>query len=99
MENIPSKPITIFSPLNKDIVVHILSSKGMGSGFTNIYLTEVRKISEDVNNRSYNQLKLTKSAQLFDLLVQTPNEITEKCFIPQQLYETKEVSKKYYLLQ
>jgi len=99
MENIPSKPITIFSPLNKDIVVHILSSKGMGSGFTNIYLTEVRKISEDVNNRSYNQLKLTKSAQLFDLLVQTPNEITEKCFIPQQLYETKEVRQKYYLLQ
>jgi hypothetical protein len=71
----------------------------MGSGFTNIYLTEVRKISEDVNNHSYYQLKLTKSAQLFDLLVQTSNEITEKRFIPQQLYETKEVSKKYYLLQ
>jgi len=71
----------------------------MGSGFTNVYLKEVRKISEGKNNRSYNQLKLTKSAQLFDLLVQTSNEIKEKCFIPQQLYETKEVSKKYYLLQ
>jgi len=99
MESTPSKSITISSPLNKDIVVHILSPKGMGSGFTNVYLEEVRKISEDVNNRSYNQLKLTKSAQLFDLLVQTSNEITEKRFIPQQLYETKEVSKKYYLLQ
>jgi len=41
MESTPSKPITIFSPLNKDIVVHILSPKGMGSGFTNDYLTEV----------------------------------------------------------
>ena len=99
MESTPSKSITILSPLNKDIVVHILSPKGMGSGFTNVYLEEVRKISEDVNNRSYNQLKLTKSAQLFDLLVQTSNEITEKRFIPQKLYETKEVSKKYYLLQ
>jgi len=99
MESTPSKSITISSPLNKDIVIHILSPKGMGSGFTNVYLEEVRKISEDVNNRSYNQLKLTKSAQLFDLLVQTSNEITEKRFIPQQLYETKEVSKKYYLLQ
>jgi hypothetical protein len=99
MESTPSKSITILSPLNKDIVVHILSPKGNGSGFTNVYLEEVRKISEDVNNRSYNQLKLTKSAQLFDLLVQTSNEITEKRFIPQQLYETKEVSKKYYLLQ
>jgi hypothetical protein len=48
METIPSKPI--ISPLNKDIVVHILSPKVMGSGFTNIYLTEVPKISEDVNN-------------------------------------------------
>ncbi len=57
----------------------------MGSGFTNVYLKEVRKISEDVNNRSYNQLKLTKSAQLFDLLVQTSNEITEKRFIPHHL--------------
>ncbi len=49
----------ITSLLNKNIVVHILSPKGMGSGFTNVYLEEVRKISEDVNNRSYNQLKLT----------------------------------------
>jgi len=99
MESIPLKPITIISPLNKDIVVHILSPKAMGSGITSIYLTEVQKISEDVNNRSYKQLKLTKYAQLFDLLVETPNEITEKCFIPQQLYETKEVRQKYYLLQ
>jgi hypothetical protein len=41
METIPSKPITIISPLNKDNVVHILSPKAMGSGFTNVYLTEV----------------------------------------------------------
>jgi hypothetical protein len=66
----------------------------MGSGFTNIYLTEVWKISDDVNNQSYKQLKLTKSAQLFDLLVETPNEISLKCFIPRQQYKTKDVSKK-----
>jgi hypothetical protein len=77
----------------------MLSPKGNGSGFTNVYLEEVRKIIEDVNNQSYNQLKLTKSAQLFDFLVQTSNEITEKRFIPQQPYEIKEVSKIYYLLQ
>ena len=84
METIPSKPITIISPLNKDNVVHILSPKAMGSGFTNVYLTEVWKISEDVNNWSYKQLKVTKSAQLFDSLVGTPDEITQKHFILRQ---------------
>jgi hypothetical protein len=65
----------------------------MGSGFTNIYLTEVWKISEDVSNRSYKQLKLTKSSRLFDFLVETTDEITQKRFIPCQWYETKDVSK------
>jgi len=43
METTPSKPITIISPLNKDIVVRILSPKAMGSGFTNSTLQKYEK--------------------------------------------------------
>jgi len=43
MDTIPLKPITIISPLNKDIAVHILSPKAMGSGFTNSTLQKYEK--------------------------------------------------------
>jgi hypothetical protein len=43
METTPSKLITSISSLNKDIVIHILSPKAMGSGFTMSTLQKYKK--------------------------------------------------------
>jgi len=82
------------SPLNFSISVHILSPQPSGANFSNDFLGELQKLSEDVNNQIYKQNKMTKSGQLFEILRNTPDNITKLRFIIPEQYVTKQVNTK-----
>ncbi len=86
MSTSPSEELTKKSPLNFSISVHILSPQPSGANFSNDFLGELRKLSEDVNNRTYKQNKMTKPGQLFDILRNTPDNIKTcpQCLISPQ---------------
>jgi len=94
MSTSPSEELTKKSPLNFSISVHILSPQPSGANFSNDFLGELRKLSEDVNNRTYKQNKMMKSGQLFDILRNTPDNIAKLQFIPSEQYVTKQVNTK-----
>ena len=94
MSTSPSEELTKKSPLNFSISVHILSPQPSGANFSNDFLGELQNLSEDVNNRTYKQNKMTKSGQLFDILRNTQDNIAKLRFIPSEQYETKKVNTK-----
>jgi len=94
MSTSPSEEVTKKSPLNFNISVHILSPQPSGTNFSYDLLGELQKLSEDVNNQTYKQNKMTKSGQLFDILRNTPDNIAKLRFIPSKQYETKKVNTK-----
>ena len=94
MSTSPSEEVTKKSPLNFNISVHILSPQPSGTNFSYDFLGELQKLSEDVNNQTYKQNKMTKSGQLFDILRNTPDNIAKLRFIPSKQYETKKVNTK-----
>jgi len=77
MSTSPSEEVTKKSPLNFSISVHILSPQPSGANFSNDFLGEIQKISEDANNRTYKQNKMAKLGQLFDVLRNSPDNITK----------------------
>jgi len=88
----PHEAITSKSPLNFSIVVHVILP-AQHRFFTNAFLDKCRKMSEDINNRTYKQHKVMTSGQLFDLLTEkTPQEDVKLRFIPTELYEGSAVS-------
>jgi hypothetical protein len=52
MSTSPSEELTKKTPLNFSISVHILSPQPSGANFSNDFLGELRKLSEDVNNQT-----------------------------------------------
>ena len=72
----PHEAITSKSPLNFSIVVHVILP-AQHRFFTNAFLDKCRKMSEDINNRTYKQHKVMTSGQLFDLL--TEKNTTRGC--------------------
>lgn len=88
----PLEAITSKTPLNFSIVVHVILP-AQHRFFTNAFLDKCRKMSEDINNRTYKQHKVMTSGQLFDLLTEkTPQEDVKLRFIPTELYEGSDVS-------
>jgi hypothetical protein len=94
MSTSPSEEVMKKSPLNFSISVHILSPQPSGANFSNDFLGELQKLSEDVNNQIYKQNKMTKSGQLFEILRNTPDNITKLRFIIPEQYVTKQVNTK-----
>jgi hypothetical protein len=52
MSTSPSEELTKKTPLNFSISVHILSPQPSGANFSNDFLGELRKLSEDVNKQT-----------------------------------------------
>jgi len=67
--------------------------------FSNEYLRELGKISEDVNDRTYRQMKVNFTGQLFDILAnKTPENITNLRFIPSDIFESSKVRITHYIM-
>jgi hypothetical protein len=94
MSTSPSEELTKKSPLNFSISVHILLPQPSGANFSNDFLEELQKLSEDINKQTYKQNKMTKPGQLYDILRNTPDNIAKLRFIPSEQYETKQVNTK-----
>jgi hypothetical protein len=101
---VPLTPIKINSPLLYDIAVHVITPAKMKippklQDFSNEYLRELRKISEDVNDRTYRQMKVNFTGQLFDILAnKTPENITNLQFIPSDIFKSSKVRITHYIM-
>ena len=101
---VPLTPIKINSPLLYDIAVHVITPAKMKNppklqDFSNEYLRELQKISEDVNDRTYRQMKVNFTGQLFDILAnKTPEDITNLQFIPSDIFESSKVRITHYIM-
>jgi hypothetical protein len=59
------------------IIINIKDKENIVQDFKQDIQSELRKLSEDVNNQTYKQNKMTKSGQLFDILRNTPDNIAK----------------------
>jgi len=101
---VPLTPVKIDSPLLYDFAVHVITPTKIKNppklqDFSNEYLQKLRKISEDVNDRTYRQMKVNFTGQLFDIMAdKTPENITNLRFIPSDIFESSKVSITHYIM-